>query len=145
MTSIKRIAAALALTGAVAASAVAAPVTYGVDGTHTFPRFSYSHFGYSTQLSSFSKTTGKVVFDAEAKKGSVDIVIDTKGHAFTDKPCGIEHLFLEREIEVQVFHLAHAEGEAAGVFGEDDFDVVEMEAGDRERLSGHDRLLTITA
>jgi len=78
MKSIKRIAAALALTGAMAASAVAAPVTYGVDGTHTFPRFSYSHFGYSTQLSSFSKTTGKVVFDAEAKKGSVDIVIDMK-------------------------------------------------------------------
>jgi polyisoprenoid-binding protein YceI len=78
MTSLKRIAAALALTSAVATSALAAPVTYGVDGTHTFPRFSYSHFGYSTQLSSFSKTTGKVVFDAEAKKGSVDIVIDTK-------------------------------------------------------------------
>ena len=77
MKSIKRIAAALAFTGALA-SAVAAPVTYGVDGTHTFPRFSYSHFGYSTQLSSFSKTTGKVVFDAEAKKGSVDIVIDMK-------------------------------------------------------------------
>jgi polyisoprenoid-binding protein YceI len=78
MKSIKRIAAALALTGAMAASAVAAPVTYGVDGTHTFPRFSYSHFGYSTQLSSFSKTTGTVVFDAEAKKGLVDIVIDMK-------------------------------------------------------------------
>lgn len=77
MTSIKRIAAALAFTGALA-SAMAAPVTYGVDGTHTYPRFSYSHFGYSTQLSSFSKTTGKVVFDAEAKKGSVDIVIDMK-------------------------------------------------------------------
>jgi polyisoprenoid-binding protein YceI len=77
MKSIKRIAAALAFTGALA-STVAAPVTYGVDGTHTFPRFSYSHFGYSTQLSSFSKTTGKVVFDAEAKKGSVDIVIDMK-------------------------------------------------------------------
>jgi polyisoprenoid-binding protein YceI len=77
MKSIKRIAAALAFTG-VLASAIAAPLTYGVDGTHTFPRFSYSHFGYSTQLSSFSKTTGKVVFDAEAKKGSVDIVIDMK-------------------------------------------------------------------
>ncbi|MDE3233083.1 MAG: polyisoprenoid-binding protein [Pseudomonadota bacterium] len=77
MKSIKRIAAALAFTGALA-SAVAAPVTYGVDGTHTFPRFSYSHFGYSTQLSSFSKTSGKVVFDAEAKKGSVDIAIDMK-------------------------------------------------------------------
>ena len=78
MKSIQRIAAALALTSAVATSALAAPVTYGVDGTHTFPRFSYSHFGYSTQLSSFSKTTGKVVLDAEAKKASVDIVIDTK-------------------------------------------------------------------
>jgi len=77
MKSIKRIAIALAFTGALA-SAFAAPVTYGVDGTHTFPRFSYSHFGYSTQLSSFSKTTGKVVFDAEAKKGSVDIAIDMK-------------------------------------------------------------------
>ena len=78
MKSIQRIAAALAFTSAVATSAMAAPLTYGVDGTHTFPRFSYSHFGYSTQLSSFSKTTGNVVFDAEAKKGSVDIVIDTK-------------------------------------------------------------------
>jgi polyisoprenoid-binding protein YceI len=77
MKSIKRIAAALVFAGTLA-SAVAAPVTYGVDGTHTFPRFSYSHFGYSTQLSSFSKTSGKVVFDAEAKKGSVDIVIDMK-------------------------------------------------------------------
>ena len=61
-----------------AASAMAAPVTYTIDGSHTFPRFSYSHFGYSTQLSSFSKTTGKVVFDAEAKTGSVDIMIDTQ-------------------------------------------------------------------
>jgi polyisoprenoid-binding protein YceI len=77
MKSIKQITAALAFTGALV-SAVAAPVTYGVDGSHTFPRFSYSHFGYSTQLSSFSKTSGKVVFDIEAKKGSVEIVIDMK-------------------------------------------------------------------
>ena len=60
-----------------AGSAFAAPVTYTVDSSHTFPRFSYSHFGYSTQLSSFGKTTGTVVFDAQAKTGSVDIVIDT--------------------------------------------------------------------
>jgi polyisoprenoid-binding protein YceI len=56
----------------------AAPETLRVDGTHTFPRFSYSHFGYSTQLSRFNKTTGKVVLDKAAKTGSVDIVIDTK-------------------------------------------------------------------
>ena len=68
----------LAITAAAAASAMAAPETYVLDSTHTFPRFSYSHFGYSTQLSKFDKTTGKVVFDKVAKTGSVDIVIDTK-------------------------------------------------------------------
>ena len=77
MTKLNRIAAAFAF-AALAVSASAAPLTYTVDGTHTFPRFSYSHFGYSTQLSRFDKTTGTVVFDAEAKTGSVDIVIDMK-------------------------------------------------------------------
>ena len=77
MTSFKQLSAALALVSLAAGSAMAAPVTYTVDGTHTFPRFSYSHFGYSTQLSSFGKTTGTVVFDAQAKTGAVDIVIDT--------------------------------------------------------------------
>jgi polyisoprenoid-binding protein YceI len=78
MTSIQRLLTALAFTGVVATSAVAAPLTYSVDGSHTFPRFSYLHFGYSTQLSSFSKTTGKVVYDPQAQQGSVDIVISTK-------------------------------------------------------------------
>ena len=60
-----------------AGSSLAAPVTYEVDGSHSFPRFSYSHFGLSTQLSSFSRTSGQVVFDAQARSGSVDIPIDT--------------------------------------------------------------------
>ena len=75
---IKKLSLATAQFAALAGSAIAAPVTYGVDGSHTFPRFSYSHFGYSTQLSSFKNTTGKVVFDAVAKTGSVDITIDMK-------------------------------------------------------------------
>ena len=70
--------ATLALVAAIATPAFAAPETYGIDGTHTFPRFSYSHFGYSTQLSRFDKTTGSIVFDKAAKTGTVDIVIDTK-------------------------------------------------------------------
>ena len=52
--------------------------TYNIDGTHTFPRFSYSHFGMSTQLSRFNKTTGVVQLDKAAKTGSVDVVIDMK-------------------------------------------------------------------
>ena len=54
------------------------PETFAIEGTHTYPRFSYSHFGYSTQLSRFDKTTGTIVFDKAAKTGTVDIVIDTK-------------------------------------------------------------------
>lgn len=59
-----------------ASSAMAAPETYVIDGSHTYPRFSYSHMGFSTQLSRFSNTSGKVVFDKAAKRGDVDIVID---------------------------------------------------------------------
>ncbi|MBP7490403.1 MAG: polyisoprenoid-binding protein, partial [Azospira sp.] len=59
-------------------AAVAAPETYVMDGSHTFPRFSYSHFGYSTQLSHFDKTSGKIVIDKAAKSGSVDVTIDMK-------------------------------------------------------------------
>ena len=67
-----------AVTTATTTPALAAPETYVLDGTHTFPRFSYSHFGYSTQLSRFNKTTGNIILDKEAKTGAVDIVIDTK-------------------------------------------------------------------
>lgn len=78
MKTLSKLATALALGAALAAPAFAAPETYVVNGTHTFPRFSYSHFGYSTQLSRFDKTTGTVVFDPAAKTGSVNIVIDTR-------------------------------------------------------------------
>ena len=77
MTHLGKLATALILAASIA-PAMAAPETFVVEGTHTFPRFSYSHFGYSTQLSRFNKTSGKVVYDKAAKTGSVDIVIDTK-------------------------------------------------------------------
>ena len=78
MHKLSTLAAAAILSIAAAAPALAAPETYVVDGSHTFPRFSYSHLGFSTQLSRFNKTTGKVVFDKAAKTGSVDIEIDAK-------------------------------------------------------------------
>ena len=67
-----------AMTALTTAPALAAPETYVLDQTHTFPRFSYNHLGYSTQLSRFNKTTGKIVLDKAAKTGEVDIVIDTQ-------------------------------------------------------------------
>ena len=83
-------AAAFALTF-ITVPALAAPESYALDANHTFPRFSYSHFGYSTQLSRFDKTTGKVVFDKEAKTGSVDIAIDTTSVS-TGSPTFDEHI-----------------------------------------------------
>jgi len=78
MQKFSKLTAALVLASAIAAPALAVPETFVVDGTHTFPRFSYSHFGFSTQLSRFDKTSGKVVLDKAAKTGAVDIVIDTR-------------------------------------------------------------------
>ncbi|UCV09381.1 YceI family protein [Dechloromonas denitrificans] len=78
MQKFNKLTAALILAATVAVPAIAAPETYVADSTHTFSRFSYSHFGYSTQLSRFNKNNGKVVFDKAAKTGAVDIVIDTK-------------------------------------------------------------------
>ena len=66
----------LALVGTLHGSAkLAAPETYTIDSGHTFPRFSYSHMGLSTQLSPFSKTTCTVVLDKASKTGSVDVII----------------------------------------------------------------------
>jgi len=66
----------LALSSLFAAPALASPTTYDIEPSHTYPRFSYNHLGYSTQLSRFNKTSGTVVLDSEARTGSVDIRID---------------------------------------------------------------------
>lgn len=57
-------------------SALAAPDTYVIEPTHTYPHFSYNHLGFSVQQSRFNKTSGKIVYDRAARQGSVDIVID---------------------------------------------------------------------
>ncbi|MEQ1528869.1 MAG: YceI family protein [Methylococcales bacterium] len=67
----------LLLAAAISSPVFAASETYVIDGTHTYPRFSYSHFGFSTQLSRFDKTSGTIVIDREAKLGSVNVTIDT--------------------------------------------------------------------
>jgi polyisoprenoid-binding protein YceI len=58
-------------------AATAAPETYVIDGSHTYPRFEYSHFGFSTQIGRFDKTSGTIVLDRARKTGSVDVSIDT--------------------------------------------------------------------
>jgi polyisoprenoid-binding protein YceI len=78
MQKLTRLTAALILATVAAAPALAAPETFAVDSTHTFPRFSYNHLGYSIQMSRFDKATGTVTLDKAARTAAVDIVIDTK-------------------------------------------------------------------
>lgn len=59
-----------------ASPAVAEPHTYAIDNSHTYPTFAYNHLGFSTQVHRFTKTSGEIVLDLEARSGSVDVVID---------------------------------------------------------------------
>ncbi|MBE9608468.1 YceI family protein [Chitinilyticum piscinae] len=65
-----------ALLGA-SAFATAAPMSYTIDQSHTFPQFEVDHLGFSTQHGRFDKTTGSIVLDLAAKSGNIDISIDT--------------------------------------------------------------------
>ena len=59
------------------ASAFAAPVTYDLDPRHTYPSFEADHFGgLSVWRGKFTDTTGKVVYDKEAKSGSIDVTVN---------------------------------------------------------------------
>jgi polyisoprenoid-binding protein YceI len=51
--------------------------SYTFDAAHTRPAFYVSHLGFSTQHGRFGKAGGRVVLDRAAKKGSVDMTIDT--------------------------------------------------------------------
>ncbi|XZG69443.1 YceI family protein [Chitinibacteraceae bacterium HSL-7] len=98
----KLLASALALT---AAAAFAAPQTYSIDSTHTFPHFAVNHLGFSLQHGVFEKTSGTIVLDAAKKSGSIDIVIDTTS-LNTNLAKRDEHLKGEEFFNVEKFPTA---------------------------------------
>jgi polyisoprenoid-binding protein YceI len=71
--------------------------SYTVDPAHTFPNFEINHLGFSTMHGRFGATNGKVVLDAAAKGGSIDITIDATsidtGHAKRDTHLKSEEFF----------------------------------------------------
>src|ERR1700691_1059552 len=69
--------AALGYATAFTATAFAAPVTYVLDPKHTYPSFAADHFnGLSVWRGKFTETSGKVVYDKDAKTGSIDVTIN---------------------------------------------------------------------
>lgn len=65
----------------IVAALLAAPAcaadSYTVDPNHTWPVFEVNHLGFSTQRGRFNSSSGKITLDTAAKKGSVELVIET--------------------------------------------------------------------
>ena len=56
--------------------ALAAPVTYVLDPSHTYPSFAADHMGgLSVWRGKFTDSSGKVVYDKDAKAGSIDVTV----------------------------------------------------------------------
>jgi len=66
-----------AMLALVAVQASAAPVTYMLAPTHTYPSFEADHMGgVSVWRGKFNKSSGQVVLDKAAQTGSVEVTID---------------------------------------------------------------------
>ena len=70
--------AALLMLGCLTAAplAAAAPATYTIDPSHTYPSFEADHMGLSVWRGKFDKSSGKVTLDRAASSGDVAITID---------------------------------------------------------------------
>ncbi len=66
---------ALALT--VPLAVAAAPESYTLDPYHTYPHFAVDHLGLSTMWGRFDKASGKFTIDRAAKKGSLELTVET--------------------------------------------------------------------
>lgn len=74
-----------------AAGAAGAADSYTLDSSHTFPRFTINHFGFSTHHGQFNKTSGRLVLDRAAKTGSIEVTVQTASIG-TGDPKLEEHL-----------------------------------------------------
>ena len=57
-------------------AAHAAPTTYAIDPTHTFPSFEADHMGISVWRGKLNKSSGKVLYDKTTGTGTVEIATE---------------------------------------------------------------------
>ncbi|MGD9841287.1 MAG: YceI family protein [Steroidobacteraceae bacterium] len=91
-------------------AALAAPVLYNIDPSHTYPSFEADHKGgLSNWRGKFNKSSGTVQLDLAAKTGTVDITIDVGSVDFgLDKMN--EHALGEGIFDVKKFPTATYKG-----------------------------------
>lgn len=59
-----------------AALAQAAPVTYDIDPSHTYPSFEADHMGLSVWRGKLNKSSGSIVYDKADGSGTVDVKME---------------------------------------------------------------------
>jgi polyisoprenoid-binding protein YceI len=68
---------ALIAVAALAGAALAEPVAYQLDPTHSFVTFEVLHFETSTIRGRFGPLSGEVTFDRAARSGRLQVIVDT--------------------------------------------------------------------
>ena len=117
----------LIIAGAIAlfaGSAIAAPVTYNLYPNHTYPSFAADHFGgVSIWRGKFTKSSGVVTLDREAKTGTVDVTVDAStidtGDAALDK-----HVKTAEFLDVEKFPTATYKGTSIRFEGDTPVEVI---------------------
>jgi polyisoprenoid-binding protein YceI len=111
VTKIALPAAVLAL---LAGAALAAPVTYQIDPSHTYPSFEADHFGgVSVWRGKFDKSSGTIVLDREAGTGTVEVTVDTASIEFGN-PKLDEHVKSAEMLDVAKYPTATFKGKLTG-------------------------------
>ncbi len=78
-----KIALSAAVLTLITGSALATPVTYEVDPSHTYPSFAADHMGgLSVWRGKFDKSSGTIVLDKDKSAGTVEITVDTSSIDF---------------------------------------------------------------
>jgi polyisoprenoid-binding protein YceI len=67
---------ALFASALLATAAQAAPATYEIDPTHTYPSFEADHMGMSYWRGKLNRNAGTIVYDKATGAGSVDVQMD---------------------------------------------------------------------
>lgn len=102
----------------------AVPESFTIDANHSYPHFQVNHLGYMNLIGRFDKMSGKIVMDAAAKTGSVDIMIETASVSTGDSEKGSrtrsrdEHLRNADFFNVAEFPRATFKGNATKWSGE---------------------------
>ena len=104
--------------------AVAAPESFTIDSFHSHPHFQVNHLGFMNMTGRFDKMSGKIVMDATAKTGSVELTIETASVGTGDNDKGSrprsrdEHLRTPDFFNVAEFPRMTFKGAAARWTGE---------------------------